>query len=210
MRGRRAIRIETFVAALLILSAAGPPLSAQEREDAGSSAWTAPEGPVLLELGESYTHALSALPVQYLRRLTSRTLDRGHSLSMARRHVARLGVRVADRWIVGAERAWIDTKLGLANVEVPMRQVGGVVHYLFPGSFYALAGAGTVTYAPDGLASNTDVRWMVGAGGWFRLNDHLAVKSVVRDDMSWFSVPGADGGLQHQLTIGGTMILSIP
>ena len=144
MRGGRTMRIETVVAALLLLSAAWPPLSAQEREDAGSSAWTTPEGPVLLQLGDSYTHALSALPVRY------------------------------------------------------------------PGSFYALAGAGTVTYAPDRLASNTDVRRVVGGGGWFRLNDHVAVKSVVREDMSWFSVPGADGGLQHQLTIGGTMVLSIP
>lgn len=204
------MRIETLVAALLIPAATASPLSAQDGEHADSSAWTAPEGPVLLEVGGSHTDALSALPVRYLETLTTRRLGRGHSLSAARRHVAGLGVRVAERWIVGAESAWIDSRLGPANVEVPMRQVGGVVQYVFSRGLYALAGAGTVTYSPDGVAPNTDARWVVGGGGWFRLNDHLAVKSVVRDDMSWFSVSGADGALQHQLTIGATMVLSMP
>lgn len=204
------MRIETFVVGFLLVLAAASPLSAQQTEDPDTSAWTAPDGPVLLAVGSSYTHALSALPVTYLETLTTRRLDRGYSLSTARRHAASLGVRVSRRWIVGTEYAQIDTKFGLANVEVPMRQWGAVVQYLLPGPFYALGGAGTVTYDSDRAASNTDFRWVLGAGGWLRLNDHLAVKSIVRDDMSRFSVPGADGGLQHQLTIGGAMVLSIP
>lgn len=205
------MRIESFVVGLLVLGAVASPLFAQEEEKADTTATAGPDGPILVETGSAYTNALSALPAGYLARLTTRPLKRGHSLSSTLRRTVSVGVRVSDRWIVGAERAWIDTKFGLANVEVPIRQMGGIVHYIFPGhGVAALAGAGTVTYEPDGVASNTDFRWGLGIVAWNRLTDAIALKSIFRNDMSWFSAPGVDGGLQHQLTIGGTMVVSIP
>ena len=196
-----------LTAAMLVVAAA--PAAAQEEDPPGPFG-VVPEGPLLVEAGISWSDALSRLPAAYLAGLTLRRVDRGHSLSSGRRFSVRVGLRVADRWSVHAERAWIDTEFGAANVEVPLGEWGGAVQYAFPGGFYALAGLGTVKYSPGGGAANTDLRWSVGGGGWFRLGDRLTLRTEIRDAMSWFSLRGLDGGLQHHLSMGSTLVLSIP
>lgn len=200
------MRVEVAGVAALVVAVAGP-LAAQEtpQPDGG-----VPEGPLLVEVGTSWTDGISALPAAYLDGLTLRSVDTGHSLTSGRRFSVRVGLRMSDHWIVQAERAWIDAEFGLANVEVPVREWGGSLQYLLPGGFYVLGGAGTVRYAPEDGPKNTDVRWTAGAGGWFRLSDRLSLRTEVRDDMSLFSLGSVEGGLQHRISAGGAVVVSLP
>lgn len=198
------------LAALALVAAA--PLSAQdapEPADAGPTG-AVPDGPILVGVGTAWSDGLSPLPAPYLDGLTLRTVDRDHSLSGGETFSLRVGVRVADRWIVQAERSWTDSKFALANVDVPVRDWGGSVQYLLPGGLYVLGGVGAVRYTPDDVPENTDVRWVLGGGGWFRFSDRLWLRTEVRDDMSWFSLRDVDGRLQHRISVGGALVVSVP
>lgn len=167
-------------------------------------------GPVLLEVGTGRSDFLSALPASYLDGLTLRAYTADEALAGARSRSVGLGVRLGDRWILGAESVWIDSKLGAANLPMSATYRGGTLRYLLPGGFDVMGGGGAVTYRPRGGSANTDLRWTVGGGGWLRLSDGIALRTVVRDDMSWFSVPGTAGRLQHHLGGGASLVILIP
>lgn len=205
---RVAMRISVLFTTAFILAVATP-LSAQNTDERQDTPY-GPEGPFLIEVSSVWTDWASALPASYLERLTTRTLDRGYSLSSGNGYSIRLGMRVAERWILKTEHSWLDTKFGLANVEVSLREWGGAVHYLLFPSVDLSAGAGTVRYHPDGADPHTDLRFTLGSGSWFSLFGPVDVRIQVQYKASWFSPPGVDGGLKHGFSTGTGLVLSLP
>ncbi|MDP2498979.1 MAG: hypothetical protein Q8W44_13460 [Candidatus Palauibacterales bacterium] len=202
------MRINCVLPAALILAAATP-LPAQERDRPHETPY-GPDGPFLVEMSSVSTIWTSALPESYLEQLTARTLDRDHSLSSGNGYSIRLGMRVAERWIVKGEHSWLDTKFGLANVDIALREWGGAVHYLLSPGVDLSAGAGTVRYVPDGADAHTDLRLTLGSGGGFGLFGPVDVRLQVEYSASWFSPPGTDGGLAHEWSTGAGLALSLP
>lgn len=202
------MRLVTLCLGAALATAAVGPATAQEADSGPPPA--VPGGPLLLEVGTYGVDHLSPLPAAYLDGLTLRPIGDGHALDASRAHQVRAGMRVGRRWIVQAEATWVDAEFGLANVDVPVRDVGGSVQYAFSDRFYATTGVGAVTYSPDGALANTDLRWSAGGGMWLPLAGRVSVRTELRYDMSWFSVPGVEGELQHRLGAGAGLAVSLP